>query len=351
MPMLDIKAKKPALARAGKIRLGIKKKNAQGIEYPSEVDYFVLKDVPEVEAWATEFLGTDKPKELPIFFPYSEVDECMPGSHKLYKASGLWCRGDGQNILYYVDSLSGKANIRDGVVQIPFKMDSSKFQRGDQVPCPGTSEAERWGRCEYCKPHSVLVFMIRNMPVEDLRMATYHIETRSINNYANLTAQLAWYAEEYGQIAGVPFILKRIQAEIGSPNLDSSGNPKKVARTRTKHWLLELEVDPGWVAQMMAKRIRLAQPDVAPMLAEGKVGDSEDIIEIPPPNEKTEESKTIRFAEFCEAMTQEGVHYENQAQVETALSILGLEYDPTRNPEIQADLIKYAESLAEELPF
>lgn len=90
--------------RIGKIHLGVKnvKQKADGTEtsYPSEVDYFVLKDAP----WLIPIYG-EKPIELHVTLPSARFDKenfdsytnrVFPQFLKRYKKSGLMCKGDGE---------------------------------------------------------------------------------------------------------------------------------------------------------------------------------------------------------------------------------------------------------------
>src|SRR4030042_179869 len=77
------------LPRQGKIRLGIKKENAEHIHYPSPTDYFVCPD--EVK----KVFG-EKPKELRVMFPTDEESQWASQYLRCYSESGsLICRGDG----------------------------------------------------------------------------------------------------------------------------------------------------------------------------------------------------------------------------------------------------------------
>jgi hypothetical protein len=74
----------------GKIRLGIKIKNAKGVEYPKETDYFVCP--PEVEK---EF--GKEPKILPIMLPMNDIDAVFPCAYIYYgKSKGVICKGNGE---------------------------------------------------------------------------------------------------------------------------------------------------------------------------------------------------------------------------------------------------------------
>lgn len=66
----------------GVIRLGVKKETAKGAEYPDTVEYFVLKDAPDVKA----YYG-DEPKFLDIVFPGDDIDAVLPTWFKYWTAS------------------------------------------------------------------------------------------------------------------------------------------------------------------------------------------------------------------------------------------------------------------------
>lgn len=87
MPIARI-ADRARLPRLGKIRLGIKATNAQGQEYPKEVDYFVLP--PELRA-----KYGDTPTRLPVLFPSNDVDQVLPMRYERWSRSLLTLACDG----------------------------------------------------------------------------------------------------------------------------------------------------------------------------------------------------------------------------------------------------------------
>jgi len=69
----------------GKIRLGIKVKNKEGIEYPKETDYFVCpKEVRDVFG--------EEPTELTVFFPVANREKVFPekSAQRLNLENGRW---------------------------------------------------------------------------------------------------------------------------------------------------------------------------------------------------------------------------------------------------------------------
>lgn len=347
MAMKDLQPDGVGLPRAGKIRLGYGKESEQGF---TDADHFVLRDAPEV----ARALGEDRPRELPIFFPFDEVEECLTGFYKLYLGSGLWCKGDGEKVIYSVDKQSGKINIRDGIVQLPVKIDkNTEFSPGQEVPCPGSRENGRWPRCQFCKPSTTIIFMMRNIPIEDLRLAAYHIETRSKNNYPRLYEQLSYFVEKYGRLIGIPFILQRVLTEIGRPNLNKDGSRKKgrdgkllPARARTKKWLLNLEVDQEWLAKMMQKDEILADPmrEVAQIEA-GEMVVQQDSIETERPQATNIYTARVNF---CIDVSDHIKFYKDPQAVVEAMDELEIIYLPEEERGIYKALEAHAQKMADE---
>jgi hypothetical protein len=79
--MVNERSRPPIL---GKIRLGIKKESQKGSMFPSEVEYFVLKDAPEV----AKVYGPE-PKELDVMFLSDELDDAIPTWLRWYSGGGL----------------------------------------------------------------------------------------------------------------------------------------------------------------------------------------------------------------------------------------------------------------------
>ena len=83
------------LPRQGKIRLGIKRENTEGIPFPEPTDYFVCPD--EVK----KIFG-EKPKELRIMFPTDDETQWASQFLRCYSDTGnLLCRGDGETALSF----------------------------------------------------------------------------------------------------------------------------------------------------------------------------------------------------------------------------------------------------------
>jgi len=88
MPIQKIHAK-PKLPILGKIRLGVRKESAKGSLYPSDVEYFVLKDAPGV----AQVYGED-PTELDIIFISDDLNQNIPTWYKWYAAGTTNSKGE-----------------------------------------------------------------------------------------------------------------------------------------------------------------------------------------------------------------------------------------------------------------
>ena len=79
MPIKGITSKYRPV-RHGKIYLGVKKKTKDGVEYPSEVNFFILKNCPElIEIYGPDPENPDNPEglhqELHISLPSARFDK------------------------------------------------------------------------------------------------------------------------------------------------------------------------------------------------------------------------------------------------------------------------------------
>ena len=95
------------LPRLGKIRLGIKKKNKNGVEYPAATPYFVCPPgVQEVHG--------EKPKSLDVIIPVEDEEIWANQYYRQYsKSRGLICKGDGETCRRMVDMETGDIAGKD----------------------------------------------------------------------------------------------------------------------------------------------------------------------------------------------------------------------------------------------
>ena len=95
--MKQITERPMQLVRRGKIRLGIKAKNAKGVEYPKEVEYFVLPTDKLNEELKQKY--GDKPTRLPVMLPKEDLRDVFPHARKLYAGKVLRCKGNGEQAI------------------------------------------------------------------------------------------------------------------------------------------------------------------------------------------------------------------------------------------------------------
>lgn len=252
MPIKDLQTTEYGFPEAGRIRLGIKKVNNKGTEYPVETDYFVLSDAQDL----IPHYGP-QPKELLVFLPYQERDRNFRAFYELFKTGGLYCQGDGEFINWQIDPAgSGTTVIRDSkVIQKYTEENGESYPDGSQVPCSGRNrkDAPLYPRCEKCMARALLFVLIRD-PKDPLklvgnRLAYYRLSTGSIHNIIGLTESLntfAYLAAGFRKgLAGIPLILRRTERTM-SVNTKSKENPDIATRSQVTKHFLAFEADPIW---------------------------------------------------------------------------------------------------------
>jgi hypothetical protein len=224
-------------ARQGKIHLGVKnvKKKSDGTEtsYPSEVDYFVMKDAP----WLIPFYGPDPvdPKNpdgvhlsINVTLPSARLDrenfaqyleKVFPQYLKRYKKSGLMCKGDG---------VLANAVTPEGLKEI-------------ECPCAFLDSGE-------CKRMANLRVRIQEMP----SFNPIQIDTSSFNSILNINSFIRDLVEHcivYGlDVSDVKLVLRR--QETTTQRLE-----KGESKT-SKHHVMVLDLDPRFYKNLDDVRVR-----------------------------------------------------------------------------------------------
>jgi hypothetical protein len=193
------------LPRLGKVRLGEKRTNAGGKEYPAALDHFSFVDVPEVE----KVFGATCTELYPVLFPHDDEEVFFPTARKAYRATGLFCACDDGETARRVrvdKDEQGLAHLKaqalDGVVK-----EGEMFE----MPCPG--EECPFMEQKFCKNIGRLLFMLPTVP----RFGVYEITTSSYNGIVNvLSVARAIKTQTGGRLAGIPFALtlKPQQAQV-----------------------------------------------------------------------------------------------------------------------------------------
>jgi len=281
-----------AFPEIGKIRLGMKVKNAQGVEYPTDLTYFRVEfDESEGEAQQV-FLNAypgGQPKVMRVLLPYNELSRNWDAYYEAYTASRLVARSDGETILYWVNTKDGRTMVRDGKAVETIASDLYVMKDGQAVvagairaeigqPVPYV-EGMVVGRDYQKKPVTFRVVGRLKVILPELQRYVYlTLTTGSKLGVINLggvsldpeTGERVYSGElgavaaicdeiNGGRLQGVPFLLSRRMKEIRYKDGDKT---KKTTKA-----LLHIEADPSWVMAAMTRTRQLATPRVAGLLA------------------------------------------------------------------------------------
>ena len=189
----------------GKIRLGIKVKNEQGVDYPKEVDHFVCpKEVRDVFG--------DEPTELTVFFPVADREKVFPQCYEKYGSNeALLCQGDGEKS-------AQRLNLENGSwrkVKCPCEHYNKKYDKKTKIGG--------------CVKAGYLKFMIPSVSIGTFYQCrvggTVSIEEcNSAFELADKTTGGCW--------AMIPFRMKRVPKKLKIPG---------TANMKT-HWVVTLEI-------------------------------------------------------------------------------------------------------------
>jgi len=194
------------MPRIGKIRLGIKKLSNTGVEYPSEVDYFVLDpDLTHRDKIVAAY--GEKPKKLLVMFLSDELEVAFPTAYKAYSSAlGLVCKGDGVKanrveVRSVKEPARGKQPAQERRVAVT-TLTGERVTKEVECPCAWLEE----GRCRAVGN----LFVV--MP-EVALTSTYQIDTGSWHTMRNILAGFDLARAMTGRIRDVLFWLERISQE------------------------------------------------------------------------------------------------------------------------------------------
>jgi len=191
------------LPRLGKIRLGIKK-SKNGVEYPAEVDYFILAPQTsselENQKLIDEFhkLYGEKPKSIKIMLPVGNLDTAFPQFYKRYgKTTLLQCKGDGVEATCSSEEFAeGLEVLRKNDLGLPV------------VKCLGKE-------CSYHKSRKCSVSATLQLLLPDLPGAgVWQLTTGSFNSIVNINSCLEYVRAVAGRFHMIPLTLERREQEI-----------------------------------------------------------------------------------------------------------------------------------------
>ena len=197
-------SEKRRMPRAGKIKLGIQVTNAQGKTYPKATDYFVCP--AEVQAKYGE-----RPTELPIMFPMDDPELAFPQDYKMYKQSGLFCRGNGETAHRWNEA----GSLQEMTCPCPF------LESGD------------------CGPQATLNFFLPDVP----GFGVWQITTGSQRSIVSLNSSLENFAKVFGGLSGIRLILRLEPEQIQRHDAAKGGMVKQtlhVMRLDCKETIAEL---------------------------------------------------------------------------------------------------------------
>lgn len=201
------------LPRIAKIRLGEKRKNERGAEYPAKLDHFNLKDAPAVEA-----IYGKNCKELDIMIPVEDSEIFFSQQLKAYRLTGLFCRSN--------DGVTA-SRVRVGQAQ----EDSNNRKKGDwldpsgetfikaqgldvkigevfDLPCPGDDCAFKQNKM--CRGIARFMFMIPKVP----QFGVFEISTTSFNTIVELNSYIEAIRNAAGRVSMIPLKLRLVPKDV-----------------------------------------------------------------------------------------------------------------------------------------
>lgn len=215
------------LPRLGKIRLGIKVKNKDGVEYPRRVDYFVC---PEI----VKKVYGEKPQALDVVFPIEDESQWCAQFYKCYsRTQGLVCRGDGETATRLINTETGDMAGK-GTTQVA-RMEMTCEGR----KCPDYQSKQ-------CKEVMNLQFLLPKVP----GIGVWQIDTGSINSIININSCIDYIRGIFGRVRMIPLSLLLKPKEVQNPedgkrqtiyflHLDTLKTlPEMVAETRSFQTML-----------------------------------------------------------------------------------------------------------------
>ncbi len=198
--------------KLGKVKLGVKAKNGSGVEYPKDLDYFVIP--PEYQ----KFTGP-KPTELSIVMMHPTLERCFDTRAVAYNSNE-----------------SKFCHTRDGVTAIRHKKVDGTDKFADvEIPCPGLA-------CEFrinkkCQARGYLNFRIASVPEIGEFVMIFGSKVAQAQILKTLQT-LQYLTQDRPQgMYGIRMKLRRVETTFHK-DLDGSGQPKKI-----KKFIPNLEID------------------------------------------------------------------------------------------------------------
>lgn len=263
MPIKGLTDRGLSFPEIGQIRKGAKKtENRPGADLTFFRVEFDEQEQKAAQAFAAVY--SDKPSYIRIILPFNEIERMWDAWYEAYTAGRMIARSDGEYIVYMLDD-KGDVVVQKGV-------DAS----GNKVPHPANGIA---GHDYKGKPVQFKASGRLKVIIPELSRAAYlTVMTTSVHDIANISAQLGAFKElNGGQLAGIPFILRRRPKKISTPG----ENGQRVRRVKS---LISIEADPQWVKAKLGEIKTLAMPEDTLLLPDA----IEDMSEYEPDEDEVE---------------------------------------------------------------
>ena len=198
--------RKPYLPRVGKIRIGAKVRNANGVEHPTALDHFVFPD--EFADLAARVYGRE-PKELTIAFTTDDMDENAAAFYKAYGGSQqVMCRGDGEfaeRTIYDDQARQVGENLWDGPIARARGSDDNRNRPAHKyrIVCPGRDCPYYTAKRQECGEVMSLQFILPDLIDEPDIHGVWQLDTGSFWSIVQTYDSIA-YLHRFGSIAGKP---------------------------------------------------------------------------------------------------------------------------------------------------
>lgn len=242
------------LPRLGVIRLGEKVVAQSGKSYPRALDYFNLKDAPDV----AKAFG-EKPRELEVMIPHEDPAVFFSQYRKAYRTSGLFCKGDGEKANRIRLGISDGVKTRVPAGQ-PWDPDGEKFLKDNnlggsvkigarfELPCLG--EICPFTLQKLCRPLGQLLVLIPKAQ----GFGCYQISTTSFNSMVDLNSYIEAVRAAAGRVSMIPLVLKLV--------------PKKVTVEGKAKTILHMKLEyRGTVAELVKYRdAKYISADILPAI-------------------------------------------------------------------------------------
>jgi len=295
MPIKGLTDRGLALPEIGQIRKGAKK-DPSANRPGADLTYFRVEFAEGEEKAAAQFAQVygQKPNAIRVILPFNEIERMWDAWKEAYTAGRMVARSDGEYVSYMLDN--------KGEIVVHNWLDKN----GNKMPHPQDNVAG------YDYKNNPVKFKNTGrlkVIVPDLSRAAYlTVMTTSTHDIGNISDQLGAFKElNHGQLAGIPFILRRRAKLVSMPKPDGT-------RVRVRKFLISIEVDPEWAKAKFGELNALALPDF-----DGKLLTSgEDIQDVE--TEYDEDDEIVSEAEQPETVNQDTGEAEQSIEI---IQVLG----------------------------